>query len=112
MLSKKHRLTKDKDIQQVLKRGKILFSPFFNLKILKNNLQNPRFCIVISTNISKKAVTRNRAKRQLRAILYKNLDSINKNYDFVILTKPAVTVAKFQELEKALIFLFKKAKII
>lgn len=110
MLSKKYRLAKDKDIQPVLKKGKIFFSPFFNLKILKNNLENPRFCIIVSTHISKKAVVRNRVKRQLRAIIYKNLGQIKNNYDFIILTKPAVTVAKFQELEKALVFLFKKTK--
>ena len=112
MLAKKYRLSKDKDIQQVFKKGQIYFSPFFNIKILPNNLDVSRFCIVISTKISKKAVVRNRAKRQIRAIIHKNLSKISQNYDFVILTKPAVTIAKFQELEKTLTFLFKKAKII
>ena len=53
MLAKKHRLAKNKDIQNVLKRGQIYFSPFFNIKILENNYYNSRFCIVVSTNISK-----------------------------------------------------------
>jgi ribonuclease P protein component len=110
MLAKKYRLTKDKDIQNVLKKGKIFYHPFFNLKILKNNLQNPRFCIVISTKISKKAVVRNKVKRQLRAIIYKNLAKISQNYDLVILTKPAVTITQFEELEKALVSLLSKVK--
>ena len=112
MLAKKYRLTKDKDIQNVLKKGKLFFSPFFNLKILPNNLQNPRFCIVISTKISKKAVVRNKVKRQLRDIIHRNLSNISQNYDFVILAKPAVTITEFKELEKALTYLLEKAKII
>lgn len=108
MLAIKYRLAKDKDIQSVLKKGKIYFSPFFNLKILKNDLENSRFCIVISTKISKKAVVRNKVKRQLRAIIHKNLDQIKNNYDFVILTKPAVTVTNYQDLEKTFQVLLKR----
>ncbi len=111
MLAKKYRLTKDTDIQSVLKKGKIFHHPFFNLKILPNNLKNSRFCIVISTKISKKAVVRNRIKRQIRAIIHKNLSNISQNYDFVILTKPTITIAEFRETEKTLTFLLKKAKI-
>lgn len=110
MLAKKYRLAKDIDIQSVLKKGKIFTSPFFNLKILRNNLDYPRFCIVISTKISKKAVVRNKAKRQLRGIIYKNLANISKKYDYVILTKPPITATGFQDLEKALISLFSKVK--
>jgi len=111
MLAKKYRLSANKDIQYVLKRGEIYFSPFFNIKILKNNLKNSRFCIVISTNISKKAVIRNRAKRQIRAIISKNITKISQNYDFIILTKPAVTVTAFKDLEKTFEFLLRKAGI-
>lgn len=111
MLAKKYRLSTNKDIQHVLKRGEIYFSPFLNLKILKNNLKNSRFCIIISTSISKKAVIRNRAKRQLRAIISKNITNINQNYDFVILTKPAITVTAFKDIEKTFEFLLKKTGI-
>lgn len=112
MLAKKYRLNKEIDINKVLKRGKNYFSPIFNLKILENNLSNSRFCIIISTKISKKSVVRNRAKRQLSNIIYNNLFNISQNHDFVILTKPAVTITKHQELERVLISLFKKAKIL
>ena len=108
MLAKKYRLSKDKDIQQVFKKGKIYFSPFFNLKILENSLDNSRFCIIVSTKISKRAVVRNKTKRQLRTIIHKNIPNIKNNYDFVFFTKPAVTITSYQDLEKAFQALLKK----
>jgi len=111
MLAKKYRLSADKDIHNALKMGEIYFSPFLNIKILENNLKNSRFCIVISTSISKKAVVRNRAKRRIRAIISKNITNISQNYDFVILTKPAITVTTFKDLEKTFEFLLKKAGV-
>ena len=112
MLAKKYRLHLDKDIQNILKKGRIYFSPFFNLKILKNNLSNSRFCIIVSTKISKKAVVRNKIKRQLRSIIQKNITKFSPNYDIVILTKPAITVTPFQDIEKTFQFLLKKIKLI
>lgn len=112
MLARKYSLAKDKDIQLVFKKGQIYFSPFFNIKILKNNQQNSRFCVIVSTNISKKAVIRNKLKRQLKAIIYKKIPQLQGNYDCVIFTKVSAVVIDFIELDKTLTFLFKKAKII
>jgi ribonuclease P protein component len=111
MLAKKYRLHSEKDIQNVFKKGAFFFSPFFNLKILKNNLTNPRFCIVVSTNISKKAVLRNKLKRQVSAFLQKNLSKISQNYDIIIMAQPAALVLNYHELADSLIFLLNKAKI-
>jgi len=112
MLGRKYSLAKDNDIQLVFKKGQIYFSPFFNIKILKKDQPNSRFCIVVSTNISKKAVVRNKLKRQLKAIIYEKIPQFQGNYDCVILTKVSAVVTDFTELDKTLTFLFKKAKII
>ena len=111
MLPKKYRLQRDQDIKRVLAKGQIFFSPFFNLKILENHLADSRFTIITSLKISKKAVVRNKAKRQLRAIIYDNLASIKSGFDLVVLTKPAVTITKFSELNKNFVFLLKKTQI-
>ena len=108
MLSRKYSLSKKKDIERVFQKGQIYFSSFFNLKFINNNFNYPRFCIIISAKISKKAVVRNKLKRRLRAILYKNLANISKNYDIVILTKPAAVTADYHQLEEKLIYLLKK----
>lgn len=108
MLSRKHSLTKKKDIEKVFKKGQIYFSSFFNIKFLNNNLTYSRFCIIVSAKISRKSVVRNKLKRRLRAIIYKNLANFSKNYDIIILTKPAAVVAEYKQLDQNLINLFKK----
>lgn len=111
MLAKKYRLAKEQDIQSVFKKGKTFYGPFFNLKIFKNNLAHPRFCIIISTKISKKAAVRNKTKRQIRAILYKNLAKISQNYDTIILIKTSATISDFHQMEDSLISLLASAKL-
>ncbi len=111
MLTKKNSLSKKTDIQRVFKKGKIYFSPFFNLKILSNNYSYLRVCIIISTKISKKAVLRNKIKRQLKVIISKKVNQIEGGYDLIILTKPAALAINFQQLNEYIDRLFKKAKL-
>ncbi len=112
MLPKKYSLSKKKDIQQVFQKGQIYFSSFFNVKFMPNQLKHSRFCFIVSTKISKKAVDRNKLKRRLKAIVYKNLSNFSQNYDIIILTKPAALTINFKQLEKNLLFLFKKAHLV
>ncbi len=108
MLSRKYSLSKKKQVAEVFQKGKIYFSPFFNIKFLPNNLNHSRFCIIISAKISKKAVVRNKLKRRLRAILYHNLSNFSQNYDIIILTKPAAVVADYQQLQEKIQQFIKK----
>ncbi len=87
MLAKKHRLTKTKDVLAVFARGRAFFNPYFSLKILKNKTGKPRFTIVVSTKVSKKAVVRNRLKRIIRELIKKNMASFSEA-DFVFTIKP------------------------
>lgn len=109
MLAKKYRITQEKDFKQIFSKGQIYFSPFFNIKVLKNNLVCSRFAIIISNKISKKATVRNKFKRRLRSVIYQNLANIKKEYDILVLTKPAVTTADQAKLAQTLIFLLTKA---
>jgi len=112
MLAKKYRITTTKDFQNIFKKGGILFNPFLNIKFLPTQLSNSRFGIIVSTKISKKATVRNKIKRQLRAIIYKNLANIKQNYDIIILTKPAITTQTITKIESNLIYLLKKAGLL
>ncbi len=86
MLKKANRLAKAKDIQKAFARGRTFFSPFFNIKyIFAPN--TPRFTVVISTKVFKKAVSRNRLKRIVREYVRKNLPKF-KSGDYIIAFKP------------------------
>jgi len=111
MLAKKYRISKDKEFQNIYKKGHIIYNPFFNIKFLPNNLRNSRFGIVISTKISKKAVVRNKSRRQIKAVICNNLNNIKPGFDIVVLTKPAITTANQEKISQTLISLLIKAKI-
>ena len=133
MLLKENRLKKKKDFEKVFKTGKGYKEDFLLLKIRENNLKTSRFGFVVSKKFSKKALIRNRIKRQLRELVKLKLSKIKKGIDAVILTVPALldpgqvrvltklspAVKKqglkdkdFCELEEIINKLFKKAGIL
>ncbi len=108
MLAKKYRLTKKKDFDRVFVGGQGYYTRFLGIKKTANNLTASRFGIIVSAKVSKKAVLRNRLKRQIRAIIKKHLSLIKPGYDWVIICLPPVLDLPFLELEKNILFIIKK----
>ncbi|MDD4607180.1 MAG: ribonuclease P protein component [Patescibacteria group bacterium] len=112
MLAKPFRLTKRKDFENIWQKGKGRLDQFLGIKFLANDLENSRFAFIVSLKISKKAVQRNKVKRQLREIIRLNLDKIKPGYDIIINTRPGILKLTYQELDQTLIDLLKKLKLI
>lgn len=112
MLPKTHRLTKEEDFERVYKRGKFFAQDFLMCKILENNLEVSRFGIVVGVKISKKATKRNQVKRRLREVIRLKLDKMKKGFDIVIMVKPEIVDKEYQEIDKAVIRLFKKVRLL
>jgi len=112
MLAKANRLTKQKDIENVLKKGKTKFAKSLGVKYIKNDLYITRTAFIVSTKISKKATKRNRLKRKLREIIRQEAQKIKKGYDFIVLTKKEALEQEYKELEKELKGLLKTIKLI
>ena len=114
MLQKENRLTLQKDVKQVAKKGKNISSPILNFKYANNNLKVSRFAFVVSVGISKKAVVRNRVRRQLREILRLLIkdSKIKPGYDGMFYTKKSIIEKKYQDLEKTVRYLLHKANLI
>lgn len=112
MLKKINRITKDKEFDRIFKGGKSAYSNILGLKALKTEEENSRFGILISTKVSKKAVIRNRLKRQIREILKQYFTQIAPGYDCVIVTLPQIKEADFKQIEDALIFCLKRLRLI
>lgn len=91
MLKKVNRLAKAKDIQKAFVRGRSFFSPFFSIKFLAGAAA-PRFTVVVSTKVFKRAHDRNRLKRIIREYLRKNLGNFRSG-SYVIAAKPKVAGA-------------------
>lgn len=112
MLSEENRLRKEKEIEQIFKLGKSVFDPLCGFKFLKNNQITSRFAVVVGTKVSKSAVIRNRLRRQIREVLRLNLGAIKTGFDFVFIVRPEAKGAKYQDLEKRIIFGLKKVGLI
>jgi ribonuclease P protein component len=112
MLSRKYRLTKNKDFARVAQQGGVYRGRYFNLKWIENNLTNSRFGLIVSLKVDKKAVVRNKIKRRLRAIVKEYLDQIVPGYDFLILTKNNIKTLSFIEIKEELFQVFKKNRLI
>ena len=112
MLPKINRLTKDKEFNNTFKRGKSGFNKIIGVKAISNKLEYNRFGILISVKVSKKAVIRNKIKRQIREIINLQLDKMKQGYDCVIICLPAIIDKDYQEIEKSVIGQFKRLGLI
>lgn len=112
MLSQKFRLAKREDFKKVFQKGKKDFNVFFGLRYLINNLENCRFAVVVSTKVSKKAVIRNKLKRQTREIIKSVLDKFDNNFDIIVNILPKAVDGDYHQLEKELLTILKKNKLL
>ena len=113
MLYAQNRLAKRKDIERVHKKGRSFFVHDLGLRIVKNDLEKSRFAVVASVKLSKKAVDRNKLKRQLREIIRKEiLPKVKPGYDGIISTRTGLLDLSFDELRAKAEQVFKKARLI
>lgn len=99
MFNQNNRLRKTKEIEKTFKSGKSFYNNNLGFKILKNNLDESRFCVIISAKISKKAVERNKIKRRIRAIINQDLKQIKKGFDIIIIVTKNIIDLNFSDLE-------------
>jgi len=97
MLPKIRRLSRP-DFLQVKKTGTPEHFPGFNLIHCSSSLPFSRFAVVISAKISKKAVIRNRLKRQI----YSAVDKLALSGDFIIFPHPSMLNLSREEINTRL----------
>lgn len=112
-LPSKHRLKRRSDFRTVYQKGIRRSSRHLILKAFPLDTNSTRettetkIGISISRKVSKKAVIRNRIKRQIRAVLCGLLPRISSPWLIVIIVKPEAKECKYEhflrELEKLLI---------
>ncbi|NEO15508.1 MULTISPECIES: ribonuclease P protein component [unclassified Moorena] len=81
-------------------------------KSLSNNHPPSRLGISISQKVSKKAVVRNRIKRQLRAALRQLLPRLSPGWKLVVIVKPEARECEYAQLLRELEKLLVKAEVL
>lgn len=111
MLSRERRIAPKSLFKEIFHKGKFFFSPCVALRILATASPKTQFAFIVSASVAKKATERNKIKRRLRAIVYKNLSMIKEGYAVLVFFKKEALGLDFQELEKEILSIFFRAKI-
>jgi ribonuclease P protein component len=112
MLEKKYRITKNTDFKRIYQKGKFFSNDYFLIKYHPNRFSETRFAFVINKKISKKAVVRNKIKRQIREIVRNNLKQFKSGLDIIIVIKKDLSQVPFSQIEKNLLQVCQKAGLL
>lgn len=129
MYNKENHLTKVRDFNLVLKHGYWINNQFLSLKVLdlaKNQsyflstvdvdkfLKQLKLAVNVGLKVSKKAVVRNRAKRQVVEVLRELMsrDAIVSGYYLFFVAKPDIKDKSFAEISEEVKVLLKRAKVL
>jgi ribonuclease P protein component len=79
--------------------------------VLPNGLDHNRFGFIVIRQLGS-AVSRNRIKRRLRAVIRQQLDDLWPGYDIVVIARKPAAQADFQALSGAVSKLLGRARLI
>ena len=95
----KHRLIrKNKDFQTIFKMAKRIHTPSFCFYQSISHQTQSRIAVIVSKKVSKKAVIRNRIRRQIKE-LYRTHPNQPTGTDLIIAAKPAVVSRSYDTLQ-------------
>lgn len=114
MLPNQNRLRRREDFAKVYAKGDRYRGKYLNLRVLidLSDPSNTKIGIVVSKKFSKLAVSRNRSKRQLRAIFRQLLSQLRGGLQIVVTANTVQSTPSYQEIWDDLHKLLAKAKVL
>ncbi len=124
MLPAENRLTKDRDYEILFTEGKFAGSNFVTAKMwviepekyprrnyLKTDL---KIGFLVSKKVDKRAVVRNRLKRQMREVVRLLLkdNKLKPGSMIAFMAKPEAKTAEYQDLETDILFILKRMRVL
>ena len=107
---KKSEIIKDSSVfDNVIKNGNLIKNRYYNVFYLNNELNKPLFGIAVGKKIGS-AVTRNKNKRQIKAIIDENISLFSNPCYYIIMLKKEINELNFQDKKKHLISLLSKGE--
>lgn len=108
-LPKANRLKHRKEFKTVYQKGLRCWGKHLILRAWQqetatgeSSLPPPKIGISISQKVSKKAVVRNRIKRQIRAIIQSLLPQLQPGWKIVVVVKPSAVGCKYEDFLREL----------
>lgn len=87
-------------------------TPFFRMRIQKNDLNCPRFAFIVSKKIDKRAVVRNTLRRKVSSCVEENLASFPSGYDMIVSIHKNALMAKKALIYKAFLETLQKVDLV
>lgn len=124
MLPANYRLTRMKDFEILFKEGRFVGANILTLKIWRIEPEKyPRrtyqktdlkIGFVVGTKIDKRAVVRNRLKRQMREVVRLLLkdEKIKSGYMMAFIAKKKMIGKTYAEIDKDILFVSRKARVL
>lgn len=105
MLSRRNRIGDSKVIARLARMGMVHRGNLLLFRYLKRSGDFSRFAVNISKKIDKRAVVRNRLRRQIHEALRSSLPSLRANFDVLISAKSLVAqhTPEFEALNKDIV---------
>lgn len=97
-MQRQHRLTGDARITRIHRQGRSAANRLLVFRVLPNDLERSRFCIVAAKRVGN-AVVRNRVKRRLRAAV--RSAPCQPGWDTIIMARRGAGEADYHRLESA-----------
>ncbi len=101
-----NRIKRNDEFSKVIDEGILVKSDSLTLYFLKNNLGYTRIGISVPKK-SGTAVVRNKIKRQIRAIIAKDV-TLDKGYDYILIARKQYDVDQFQKTREDIKYLIEK----
>ena len=111
MLPKENRLKKNSQFSYIYKHGQTKHSLILSLSFVKTQYQPFKVGFTDSKKIGK-SVVRSKVKRKLREAFKLVLNKVNENYNYILIARPGIEKANFEEIKKAINDLLLKANLI
>jgi ribonuclease P protein component len=108
MLGKEKRISRSFEYKNIYQRGKKIPGRHIIAFVIPNSLAHNRVGFVTSKKVGK-AVTRNKSKRQLRALVQKDWNTLKPGYDMVIVVRRNFPGASFEAIKRDFSIVMRKA---
>lgn len=110
-MQRRFRLTRSEDFKRVRRSGKSYAHPLVVLIVQKSEGTRIRVGVAAGRTVGT-AVTRNRAKRLLREAMRTLLPNVASNLDLLLIARPGLASASFEDTRQALLNLLQRAQIL
>jgi ribonuclease P protein component len=110
-MNRRYRLKSSTDFKRVRRTGKSYAHPLAVLIASPNGLKISRFGVTASKAVGG-AVSRNRAKRRLRAALHSFLPNIKGGWDVILIARMPLLQGKWKQVCEGLAILLERARLL